>query len=101
MKNLHCTEFFVTKKQADIWNSSEGRLSKFQIKGVPLLSHDLKVEAPYGLVQTKCLRLNVTKFLEFSKQSLIESGNWNQQKFDHSEKTLSKGYFFARVFEFQ
>ena len=84
---------FRNQKQADIWNSSEGRLSKFQIKGVPLLSHDLRVEAPYGLVQTKCLRLNVTKFLEFSKQSLIESGNWNQQKFDHREKTLSKVIF--------
>ena len=49
--------------------------------------------APFGMGNTNCLQLHVGRFLEYSKQSLIELGNWIDAKFIYDEATYDKVIF--------
>lgn len=77
-ENLSLHRIFRNQEQANIWKSNPSKISNFYEKAEIIDPKETTMKAPFGIGITKCLRLRIQSFLEFSKHSLIESDQWKQ-----------------------
>ena len=85
-ENLSLHRIFRNQQQAKIWKSNRSKLSHFYEKAEIIAPTETKMTAPFGIGITKCLRLRIQSFLEFSKHSLMESDQWKQGSHNYDDQ---------------
>ena len=85
-ENLSLHRIFRNQQQAKIWKSNRSKLSHFYEKAEIIAPTETKMTAPFGIGITKCLRLRIQSFIEFSKHSLIESDHWHQGSHNYDDQ---------------
>ena len=85
-ENLSLHRIFRNQEQANIWKSIPSKISCFYEKVEIVDPKETTMTAPFGIGITKCLRLRIQSFLEFSKHSLIESDQWKQGSHNYDDQ---------------
>ena len=85
-ENLSLYRIFRNQEQANIWKSNPSKISHFYEKAEIINPKETSIKAPFGIGITKCLRLRIQSFLEFSKHSLMESNQWKQGSHNYDDQ---------------
>ena len=85
-ENLSLYRIFRNQEQANIWKSNASKISHFYEKAEIINPKETSIKAPFGIGITKCLRLRIQSFLEFSKHSLMESNQWKQGSHNYDDQ---------------
>ncbi len=85
-EKLSLYRIFRNEEQANIWKSNPSKISHFYEKAEIIDPKETSIKAPFGIGITKCLRLRIQSFLEFSKHSLIESDQWKQGTHNYDDQ---------------
>ena len=85
-EDIKLYRIFRNNEQANIWKSNPSKISHFFEKAEIIDPKETTMTAPFGIGITKCLRLRIQSFLEFSKYSLIESDHWKQGAYNYEDE---------------
>jgi glycine/D-amino acid oxidase-like deaminating enzyme len=87
---------FKTSRQADFWADRSQKTPHFCERPGIINNNEassLGIRAPYGMGLTKCLRLHIQSFIEYSKHRLMESEQWIEGPVDYDRCSYQKIIF--------